>query len=94
MTVIALEYNQDKQEFFQKHNSEFQSSTSPMDEYGRYSKTYVFEDGATWYESMYPTYEKGIAEIKGVKVEVEVKLFATEYWSTDNSSSKVYYNKF
>ena len=65
-----------------------------MDEYGRYHKTYVFKDGAVWYETMFPEYVKQNVEIKLCSVEVEVKMFVTEFWNTDKSETKRYYEKF
>lgn len=64
-----------------------------MDEYGRYWKTYVFVDGAVWYEAMCPTYEQAEVEVKMVKITVEIKMLRTEFWSTE-SGSKYYYEKF
>lgn len=94
MTVTYEEYDKDKRNFFKKHNNDFKVTTSPMDEYGRYFKEYSFSDNAVWYESMSPTYEKGTVEIKKVSVEVQVKMFRTEYWNTEDSKSKFYYQKF
>ena len=65
-----------------------------MDEYGTYHKTYACTDGAVWFEVNRPTYEKATVEVKGVKVQVEIKLFETEGWSTDNSQSIYCYEKF
>ncbi len=83
MTVTYKEYIEEKKAFFQKHNCTFSEYTSPMDEYGRYYKAYNFEDGAQWFESM-----------SFAPVEAEVKMFKTEYWNTDNATSKFYYEKF
>lgn len=94
MTVSYKEYNEDKKRFFKKHKNDFQCETSPMDGYGRYYKVYSFADGAQWYENMSPTYETAEVEIKMVTVKVEVKMFRTEYYSTDDSTSKYYYEKF
>lgn len=94
MTVNYREYNNDKQAFFKNHKNDFQCTTSPMDEYGCYHKEYVFTDNAIWYEVMSPEYVKASVEIKLVNVDVEVKMLRTEYWNTDNASSKYYYEKF
>ena len=94
MTVNYKQYNEDKKVFFQKHNYDFQCETSSMDGYGRYYKVYSFTDGAQWYENMSPTYESAEVEIKMVVVTVEVKMFRTEYYNTDDSTSKCYYEKF
>lgn len=94
MIVTYKEYMEDKQAFFQKHNYTFSEHTSSMDEYGRYYKTYAFEDGAHWFESMSPEYVKESLTIKLAPVEVEVKMFRTEYWNTEDATSKFYYEKF
>ena len=93
MTVTFKEYESDKKRFFTKHNYNYECETSPMDEYGVYHKVYTFKDGATWYETMMPTYEKTEVEIKKVIVKVEVKMLRTEYWSSE-AGSKYYYEQF
>lgn len=97
MTVNYNEYSNDKKAFFSKHDNDFNTFTSSMDEYGRYHKEYVFSDGAIWYELMRPEYvtEDIELEVKGVKVktQIKVKLFRIEFWSTE-SGSKYYYEKF
>lgn len=87
------EYTAKKMAFIKKHNGDWRVETSPMDEYGVYYKTYLFEDGAVWYERMSPKYEKVQVEVKRVKTTVEVKLFETEFWSTE-SGSELYYERF
>lgn len=94
MTVNYKDYTSEKKAFFNKHHNDFRCETSSMDEYGRYHKTYVFADNAVWYETMGPTYETAEVEIKFVKVTVEVKMFRTEFWSSDNANSKYYFEKF
>lgn len=65
-----------------------------MDEYGRYYKLYNFEDGAIWFENMCPIFESFKVEVKKLEIEVEVKLLRTEFYSTEDSKSKFYYEKF
>ncbi|MDD6648285.1 MAG: hypothetical protein PUF60_10870 [Firmicutes bacterium] len=93
MIVTAKEYVNDRIRFFEKHDYNYRVDTSPMDEYGRYSKTYNFTDGAQWFEVMSPEYVEHKIEVKLVKTTVEIKLFKTEYWSTE-SGSKYCYEKF
>lgn len=50
-----------------------------MDEYGRYWKTYTFEDGAQWCEAMSPEYVSQEVEVKMCKMNIEVKMFRTEF---------------
>lgn len=97
MTVDYKEYMENKQEFIRKHGSgDWKVETSPMDEYGRYHKEYIFDDGAIWYEIMSPEWFKQKVEVAHtlVTVEVEVKMFRTEFWNSDNAQSKFYYEKF
>lgn len=94
MTVSYNDYINEKKEFFEEHCNDFKCDTSSMDEYGRYWKTYSFEDGAQWCEVMSPTYETVEVEIKFVKVKVEVKMFRTEFWRSDEIGRKFYYEKF
>ena len=94
MTVSYNDYVNEKKAFFSKHHTDFRCETSSMDEYGCYHKTYVFADNAIWYETMSPAYETAEVEIKLVKVQVEVKMLRTEFFNTDNASSKYYFEKF
>lgn len=94
MTVNYETYNNEKLAFIRKHDKkEWHIETSPMDEYGVYYKTYIFEDGAQWCERMSPEYETIETEVHFVKVKAEVKFLKTEFWSTE-SGSKYYYEKF
>ena len=94
MVVNYKEYEELKKRFFEKHDYNYSIETSQMDEYGCYHKEYIFEDGNIWHESYRPTYEKAVVEIKKVSVEVEVKMFCTEFWNTEDSKSKCMYEKF
>ena len=93
------QYMAEKREFFSNHGYDFEVSTSPMDQYGVYNKEFVFSDGAVWYERLAPTWRKAGATVEvitgvTVRLEQDVKLFETEYWSTDNAESRKYYEKF
>lgn len=94
MTVNYETYNNEKRAFFKKHHNDFTCDTSSMDEYGRYYKTYSFADNAVWYETMSPEYVSQEIEVKLCKVTVEVKMFRTEYFNTDDAKSRYYYEKF
>ena len=98
MTVNYKEYRDNKDKFFKKHKHDFNTDTSPMDQYGVYYKTYIFTDGAIWYERMAPVWEKVQVEVNvrgvDVKIEQDIKLFETEFFSSDNAESKKYYEKF
>lgn len=93
MTVTYKEYTDDKKRFFEKHDYDYRIHTSPMDEYGVYTKTYCFKDGAQWFEVMSPEYVDFEVMVKMVVIRDKVKMFRTEYWSTE-AGSKYYYEKF
>ena len=92
MTVNYDRYVADKKAFLNRH-PDWKVDTSSMDEYGRYYKNYICDDGAIFTEEMYPTYETGEAEIRGVKVKVEVPMMRIEYYSTDDANSNYYYER-
>lgn len=94
MTVTVKDYGELKKNFFEKHENEFRIETSPMDEYGRYHKEYVFNDGAVWYQVMGPEYVNQEVTVKGCTMNVEFKMFRTEFWNTDDFKSKFCYEKF
>ena len=89
-----MTYIEYKNAFIKKHNSaDWTVHTSPMDEYGQYCKNYIFTDGATLTEINRPVYETAEVEVKGVKVEVTIKLMETEAWNTDDAGSVRFYEK-
>lgn len=100
MTVNYNTYDNEKMAFIRKHGKKYdwKVETSPMDQYGVYYKTYIFENGACWYERMSPAYrsKEVETEIEGitVKATIGIKLFETEFWSSDDPNSKKYYEKF
>ena len=95
MTVNSTTYNSDKKKFFNKHNRNFYyTETSPMTNNG-WHKEYIFADGAIWYEVYSAVYEdvKLTGESHGVQItrNETVKFFRTEYYSTDDATSKYLY---
>ena len=93
--MTVLQY---KKLWIANHNNvDWHVDTSPMDQYGRYVKTYTFEDGFQLTEVNEPAYETVELdyEVRGVKIHEfkTVKLFRTEIWTTE-SSSEVFYEKF
>ena len=90
--MTSREYWDKKMAFFKKHPMDT-VHTSPMDSYGCYSKTYVCEDGAQWFESngIVPVTERVV--VRGVSVEVTVKLFRTEFWNTEEAGTGVLYEE-
>ena len=89
--VDAKEYSAQKKAFFNKHKGLKRTDTSPMDEYDSYHKEYICEDNAVWYEVMSPYYKTLQLEVNKCNITVEVKLFQTEFWDSDNSKSRYYY---
>ena len=86
------EYMTQKAEFFKKHG-ECRVIDHGMKVNDSYFKTYAFEDGARWYELSGPVVEDVPVEVHGVKVTASVKLFRTEYWSSE-AGSKFLYEKY
>lgn len=95
MTVTYEEYEIERINFIKKNSEhEWEVKMSPMDEYGRYSKTYIFDNGAQWFETCGPVTEIAQFEHRGMTFEAEVKMFRVEFFSTDDSKSKYYYERF
>lgn len=92
MTVNYEAYDEQKTNFFRKHDNDFRCDTSSMDEYGRYWKTYTFKDGATWYEAMSPVEEIAEVMVHECKCKVKVKFLRIEFWSSE-FGSKYYYEQ-
>ena len=88
------EYNEYKLNFIKNHKSDYEATTSPMDEYGIYYKDYTFIDGHALYEIMRPVYKTIDIEVNKVKIKVTVKLLETEAYNTEDSHSVYYYEKF
>ena len=86
------EYNKAKIEFLQR-SDDWKVETSPMDEYGQYVKTYICSNGDVLTEVNRPVYETVDVEVRGLKMQVQVKLFESEMFS--NRFSSIYtYEKF
>lgn len=94
MTILTgSEYEKRKFNFLHKHG-DWNVETSPMDEYGVYYKWYRCDDGALLHEIMRPVFKKAKVEVCRVEIEVDVKLFETESWNSDDAKSVFYYEKF
>lgn len=94
MTVVTYgEYIQDLINFTDKHNkkAECKVHTSPMVN-NWYHKEYCWSDGATFYEVNAIVTETVKVTVHGVKMDVDVTLWKTEYWSSE-FGSKYYYQK-
>lgn len=79
-------------EFYKKQNCDFKETTTGI-ENDTYAKFVSFENGAQWCERISPYYETVEVIVKGVKVEVQVKLLCVEFWSTERKSM-FYYSKY
>lgn len=95
---MAQNYLDYKQAFIKKHNkADWTVHTSPMDQYGQYTKNYVFTDGATLTEINRPVFREVQAEVEveGITVVIKdtVKLMETEAWNTDDARSVRFYEK-
>lgn len=93
MTILTnKEYEAKKIELLHRAD-DWKVETSPMDEYGTYVKTYICDNGDVITEVNRPVYETVDIEVKGVKTQVQVKLFESEMFS--NKWGSVYtYQKF
>lgn len=100
MTVSYRECAEEKAKFLNSLG-DWGCDTSPMNQYGIYSKHYFSKDPdscACWFEVMEPVYEtvEAEVEVRGIKVTLHetVKLLRTEFWSTADSVSKYHYERF
>lgn len=93
MTVTYTEYMNDLKAFSQKHNkkAELKIYTSPM-ENNRYHKNYCWSDGHEFCEVTELITEQVEIEVHGIKMNVSVEMWRTEYWSTE-APSKYFYEK-
>ena len=86
------EYMTQKADFFKKHG-ECRIHDHGMQSNDSYFKTYDFADGASWCEVSGPVFEDVTVEVHGMKVKTIVRLFKTEYWSTE-AGSKFFYDQY
>ena len=92
-TVTYEEYSKELKAFAKKHNEKGDMKVySSLWEDDHYHKEYCWEDGATFYEVVDLITEMAEAEVHGIKVKVPVKLYRTEYWSTE-APSKYFYER-
>ena len=94
LVVRVEQYESDKQEFFMAHKNDFHLSrhgNSAED----YQKVYSFSDGSTWYESMTRETVEELVYFETCKCNIKVRIdvMKVEYWSTDDSKSKCYYEQ-
>ena len=94
MTATYREYNDAKKAFVIAHmEHDMKIHTSSLDENNSYHKEYCFDDGSTFYEVMTREFNKVPVLIHGIEFSVNVELLKTEFWSSDDSVSRYYYEK-
>lgn len=92
MTTTYKEYMDEKIKFYQKHNekSDYVIHDSGM-ENNKYHKITAWEHGAEWTEITELIEVPAIAKAEcGIETPVTVKLWKTEYWSTESGSKYLY----
>lgn len=91
MKIVKYDdYAAEFKDFIHKHNNDFKVETKGHSgEY--YNKTYMFEDGAVWYECARKVFETVEIEVHLCKVNQTIALFEVEFWSSKDSASKFYY---
>lgn len=94
---MAMTYTELLKTFIKKHSGAYMLTTSSLREDGSYIKTYTFGDGAQFVEVNRPVFEDVQVEttVKGIKIILKdtVKLLETECWSTDESKSIKFYER-
>lgn len=93
MEVTYEVYNDDKNQFFTRHDWDFELTTSPMADDGSYIKTYAFADSSVFFERMSHVVESVNVTVHGVQVETKVELQKITYWSLDNSRERSYFER-
>lgn len=94
MTVDYSTYESEKMAFIKKHGGDFRVITSPMDEYGRYTKVYAYNNGCVFFQEIMSPFETHrrvwVDEFKKY-ADVKLDLLKIEFFSTDDSRSKYCY---
>lgn len=89
MNIVSYQEYAERKTIFLREHGDWKVETSPMIE-DSYHKTYICEDGHCWYEYSRPIYADTIVEVRGVRVETQVRLLETEAWSTEDKSMYYY----
>ena len=93
VTVTATEYQKDFKAFINKYIEKYDVSihTSPIKD-NTYRKIYTFDNGSEFYEITYLKWTERVkVEVHGIITTADVELIKHEYWSTDDSESKCWY---
>jgi hypothetical protein len=86
--MTMSEYIKAKAKFAKKHGG-FRETSDLMGE--MVQKQQVFDDGAVWYEVTMPVIETAKFTVRGLPMTTKVKLHRTEFWNTDDHTSKYLY---
>lgn len=89
--VSMKEFYEKQAEFIRKHPISKVDTTPMVD--NSYRKHYIAEDGAEMWESNRIITHRAEVEAYGIKCVVDVKLWETECWSTDEASSMYLYQQ-
>ena len=92
-TMTMKQYNDSKAAFYRKHYGERGYRERGGVEGETIRKAVCFDDGAVWNEVTEPVYETVEVEAHGLKFKVQVKLYRTEVWDTENSVSRYLYER-
>lgn len=93
ITVTFSEYIKEQMEFANRHveNGFCRVHTKTYGE--GFRKEFQLQDGARWYEITMPVTEEISAETHGIAVKANVKLWRTQYWSSENEEIKCFYEQ-
>ena len=93
-TTTFAEFDKEYTAFAIKHNkkAERREYTELTD--GVIHKMVCWSDGATWYEVTETKYSEQVeVEVHGINVNVNIPMRRTEYWNTEDSRSKYFYER-
>ena len=90
--VTFADFDREYTAFAIKHNKKSERREYTSLENGIIRKMICWEDGATWYEVTDTEYSEVVeVNVHGIICHVTVQLRKTEYWSTEDSASKCFY---
>lgn len=93
MRIVSMkEYYETVSKFVNKHEVAKVETSAFVNE--QWYKDYLCEDGAFGKEINRTVYEKVEVEVKGLKINVDIKLLETEWFDTDNGKSIYVYQKY
>lgn len=93
ITVTFSEYVKEHTEFANKHIVGG-ACTYHSKPYGNgIQRIFRWKDGAQWNEIVEPITEETTVETHGIVVRADVKLWRTQYWSTESAEIKCFYEQ-